>query len=86
MARMNVVFNEEILEEMRELVPVRQRSEFIEEAVRARLRQLRQIRAIEAAAGAWSDEGRGEPAEEIEAVRRGWKERQQRFDRNPDHG
>jgi hypothetical protein len=87
MARMNVVFKDEILEEMRELVPVRQRSEFIEEAVRSRLAQLRQIRALAAAAGAWSNEDRGAaPAQEIDESRRGWEERLRRLDRNPDRG
>ena len=78
MARMNVVFEDALLEEMRDLVPSRQRSGFIEEAVRARLAQLRQIRAAEAAAGAWSGEGRGEPSQEIEAGRRAWEDRQHR--------
>ena len=78
MARMNVVFEDELLQEMRELVPVRQRSEFIEEAVRASLAQLRQIRAVEAAAGAWSNEGRGEPSQEIQEIRRAWEDRQRR--------
>ena len=75
MARMNVVFKDTLLEEMRELVPVRQRSEFIEEAVRARLAQLRQIKAVEAAAGAWSSEGRAEPSQEIQEVRSAWDSR-----------
>lgn len=86
MARMNVVFEDELLREMRELVPVRQRSEFIEEAVRLRLAQLRQVRAAEAAAGAWSGEGRGEPSEEIEKVRRDWEDRQQRSGPDKGHG
>ena len=76
MARMNVVFKDELLQEMRELVPVRQRSEFIEEAVRLRLAQLRQVRALQAAAGAWSSEDRGDPSEEVEQIRRGWEDRQ----------
>lgn len=84
MARMNVVFKDTLLEEMRELVPVRQRSEFIEEAVRARLAQLRQIKAVEAAAGAWSSEGRMEPAQEIRDVRSAWDTR--RPPDEPDHG
>lgn len=79
MARMNVIFEDELLEEMRELVPVRQRSDFIEEAVRQRLAQLRQVRAAEAAAGAWSNEGRGDPSQEIEESRRAWEDRQRRF-------
>lgn len=86
MARMNVVFEDELLQEMRELVPVRQRSEFIEEAVRLRLAQLRQIRAAKAAAGAWSGEGRGEPAEEIAQGRRAWEERQERCGPDQGHG
>jgi hypothetical protein len=86
MARMNVVFEDELLQEMRELVPVRQRSEFIEEAVRSRLAQLRQIRAAKAAAGSWSGEGRGEPSEEIEDGRRAWETRQRRSGVDPEHG
>ena len=78
MARMNVVFSDALLEEMRELVPSRRRSGFIEEAVRARLTQLRQIQAAEAAAGAWSGEGCGDPSQEIERGRQGWEARQRR--------
>jgi hypothetical protein len=73
MARMNVVFKDSLLEEMRELVPVRQRSEFIEEAVRARLAQLRQLRAVQDAAGAWSNEGREEPSRSIRETREAWE-------------
>jgi hypothetical protein len=75
MARMNVVFEDALLEEMRDLVPSRQRSGFIEEAVRVRLAQLKQIQAAKAAAGAWSDEGRGDPSQEIEEGRRAWEGR-----------
>ena len=75
MARMNVVFEDALLDEMRDLVPSRQRSGFIEEAVRARLAQLRQVRAAEAAAGAWSNEGRLDPSAEIEEGRRAWDSR-----------
>lgn len=78
MARMNVVFDDAILDEMRHLVPARQRSGFIEEAVRARLAQLKQIKAAEAAAGSWSSEGREDPSREIEEGRRAWENRQRR--------
>jgi metal-responsive CopG/Arc/MetJ family transcriptional regulator len=84
MARMNVVFKDSLLEEMRELVPVRQRSEFIEEAVRARLAQLRQLKAAKDAAGAWSNEGREEPSHEIREARRSWDIR--RLPGDPGHG
>jgi Arc/MetJ-type ribon-helix-helix transcriptional regulator len=76
MARMNVVFEDALLDEMRNLVPSRQRSGFIEEAVRARLAQLKQVRAAEAAAGAWSNQGRRDPSDEIEEGRRAWESRQ----------
>jgi len=76
MARMNVVFEDALLDEMRNLVPLRQRSGFIEEAVRARLAQLKQIQAAEASAGARSGEGRGDPSQEIEEGRRAWGDRQ----------
>lgn len=86
MARMNVVFEDSLLDEMRHLVPARQRSGFIEEAVRARLAQLRQIRVAEAAAGAWSDEGREDPSREIEQGRRAWEGRQRRTEPGSSHG
>lgn len=79
MARMNVIFKDELLEEIRELVPVRQRSEFIEDAVRKRLAILRQEKAIRAAFGAWSEQDRLSPEEEIRQSRESWTERQDRF-------
>lgn len=38
----------------------------------ARLAQLRQVRAVQDAAGAWSDEGRGEPSRAIREARQAW--------------
>jgi hypothetical protein len=66
MARISVKFEDALLEEMRAIVPMRQRNTFIEGAVRSQLAQLRQIRAVEATAGAWNGEGRREPTQEIE--------------------
>jgi hypothetical protein len=86
MARMNVVFEDTLLDEMRHLVPSRQRSGFIEEAVRARLEQLKQVQAAEAAAGSWSDEGREDPSLEIEKSRHGWENRQRRTEPKPADG
>jgi Arc/MetJ-type ribon-helix-helix transcriptional regulator len=86
MARMNVVFQDDLLDEIRHLVPSRQRSGFIEEAVRARLAQLKQVRAAEAAAGAWRGEDRQDPSQEIEEERRAWEERRQRIEPDPAHG
>lgn len=79
MARMNVIFKDELLEEIRELIPARQRSEFIEEAVRTRLALFRQERAIRAAFGAWSEQDRLSPEEEIRQSRESWGKRQSRF-------
>ncbi len=79
MARMNVIFKDELLAEIRELIPVRERSVFIEEAVRNRLALLRQERAIRAAFGAWSGDDRRSPDEEIRQSREGWVERQSGF-------
>jgi len=85
MARMNVIFkDDDLLEEIRELVPVRQRSEFIEEAVRTRLALLRQERAIRAAFGSWTEQGRLTPEQEIRQSRESWGERRNRFDRESD--
>jgi metal-responsive CopG/Arc/MetJ family transcriptional regulator len=86
MARMNVVFEDTLLDEMRDLVPARQRSGFIEDAVRARLAQLKQVRAAEAAMGAWSNEGRKDPSEAIEEGRRAWESRQPEIERGSADG
>jgi hypothetical protein len=84
MARMNVIFKDELLEEIRELVPVRQRSEFIEAAVRNRLALLRQEKAVRAAFGAWSEKDRLSPEEEIRQSRESWAERQSRLETEAD--
>jgi len=84
MARMNVIFKDELLEEIRELVPVRQRSEFIEDAVRDRLALLRQERAVRAAFGAWSEQERLSPEKEIRQSRETWAERQSRLETETD--
>jgi hypothetical protein len=83
---MNVVFEDTLLDEMRHLVPSRQRSRFIEEAVRARLEQLKQVQAAEAAAGAWSREGREDPSQTIEEGRRAWEDRTRRTEPRPADG
>ena len=75
MARMNVAFADSLLEDFRLLVPARQRSQFIAEAVQTRLLQLKQERAAQAAAGAWSGEGRRDPEEEIREIRQEWATR-----------
>jgi len=59
-ARMNVAFSDTLVNELRHLVPVRQRSEFVEAAVREKLDLLRQRRAV------------ADPEREIRKLRRAW--------------
>lgn len=80
MVRMNVSFKEPLIEELRRFVPPRQRSQFISEAVQEKLDQLRQERAVRAAAGLWTSEGRGDPDQEIRALRSAWQGRVERLE------
>jgi len=54
--RLNVILPSKMVEELRALVPARQRSKFIAEAVRERIDRLRYNAAVSASFGAWSDE------------------------------
>jgi len=56
MARTNVILPDELLKEVDRIVGPRRRSAFIAEAVRERLARLKFLKALEQAAGAWSDE------------------------------
>jgi hypothetical protein len=78
MTRLNVVFDDALAQELRQLVPRRQRSHFIACAVEERLRLLKQVEALRAAVGCWSSQGRKEPEEEIRELRRGWADREGR--------
>ncbi len=82
MARMNVSFKEPIVEELRRLVPRRQRSRFISEAVQEKLDHFKQEQAVRATAGIWSSESRGDPEEEIRALRGAWQDRAVRFEKD----
>ena len=79
MTRMNVSFKDALVEELRRLVPTRQRSEFISEAVQAKLDCLKQDEAVRAAAGIWSSDGRADPDDEIRALRSAWQNRAERL-------
>lgn len=54
--RINVIVPAQLVEEMGEFARPGERSSFIVQAIRQRIRTLRQQMAISAAAGAWSDE------------------------------
>jgi hypothetical protein len=58
--RINVLLPSSLLAELRELVPLRERSGFIAEATAQRLLQLRQQKALRESRGAWTDENHPE--------------------------
>lgn len=80
MARMNVSLADSLVAELRRVVPHRQRSRFISEAVAARLDQMKQERAVRVAAGLWSADGRADPDAEIRTLRDAWTDRAARLD------
>lgn len=54
--RINVVLSKELVGQLRALVPPRQRSQVIAEALAEKLVRLQQTKAIRESAGAWTDE------------------------------
>ena len=85
--RFNVVFPDDLLEELRRLIPARKRSELIVEATAEKLAIIRQQQALKRAAGAWTDEDHPDlnTAEDLRRWRRslwaGWDERIERLGR-----
>ena len=75
MAHMNVSLSQEVLAQLTHAVPKRQRSAFIAAAVGEKLARERQAVAARAAAGAWSDEGRGDATDEVRRRREEWMNR-----------
>jgi hypothetical protein len=53
--RINVMLPDDLLDQLREFVPERKRSEFIAQATRDRLRRERQRQAFIEAAGSWNE-------------------------------
>jgi Arc/MetJ-type ribon-helix-helix transcriptional regulator len=53
--RTHVVLSDELVKDIDALVGARQRSSFISQAAEKELMRLRQIKALEAAAGSWKD-------------------------------
>ena len=75
MVRLNVSLRESLVADLRRTVPTRQRSRFISEAVREKLDRGAQERAVRAAAGLWSPEGRSDSDSDVRALREAWKGR-----------
>lgn len=80
MTRINVSFKDSLARELRRYVPTRQRSRFVSEAVQDKLNLLKQERAVRAAAGTWSSDGRSDPDEEIRSARIAWQDREERLE------
>ena len=53
--RTHVVLSEQLVKDIDRLVGSRQRSSFLTQAAEERLMRLRQLKALEAAAGSWKD-------------------------------
>lgn len=53
--RTHVVLSEQLVKDIDTLVGTRQRSSFLTQAAEEKLMRLRQIKALEAAAGSWKD-------------------------------
>lgn len=74
--RMHVVIPEDTVKAIDSIVGKRRRSHFIAQALSEKLQQLRTIKAIDNAAGAWKDEdhpelaGKGGNKKWIEALRK----------------
>ena len=53
--RTHVVLSEQLVKDIDTLVGTRQRSSFLTQAAEEKLMRLRQLKALEAAAGSWKD-------------------------------
>ena len=84
--RINVIFPDDVLRELRQLVPPKQRSQLIVQATAEKLSLLRQQIAVKKAAGAWKDVEHPELqtdedfAQWIAQIRGSWRVRQKLFD------
>ena len=76
--RMNIYLPKRIADDLREIVPARERTAFIVETLERELRRMRLRSAIRASYGAWKDEDHPELStpeaidEWIAASREGW--------------
>jgi hypothetical protein len=54
--RMNLYITKSVMDELRRIVPARERTKFVEEVLARELRRLKLREAIEKSYGAWKDE------------------------------
>ena len=83
MGHMNLSLPDDLIAELRRAVPDRRRSAFVAEAIRDRLALIAQVDAVRETAGAWSSEGRPDPAEDIRKGREDWQGREPRDRKKP---
>ena len=83
--RTHVVLSEELVRNIDSLVGARQRSSFLTQAAERELMRLRQLKALEAAAGAWKDKDHPElkqgAAKWVEKLRTQGEKRSQKITR-----
>jgi len=72
MVRVNVSLEDELVRDLRRMVPRRRRGRFVSEAVREKLALVAQAAAVAKSAGAWRAPRDVEPAEKLEKMRNGW--------------
>ena len=61
--RLNILLPEDIIRDLKELVPARQRGRFIAETLERELRRRRLLAVLDETAGAWKDEDHPEMAD-----------------------
>ncbi|HSN75111.1 MAG TPA: hypothetical protein VL334_08480 [Anaerolineae bacterium] len=85
--KITIILPKIVLQRMDELIPARQRSRFIAQALSERLALEEQLLALEESAGAWSDVGHPELVDDeaidrwLADLRTSWV-----LSRSPDHG
>ncbi len=68
-SRVNFMFPDDVLDELRRTIPERKRSAFVAEATRMKLLALKQKEVLARTAGAWSDEDYGDLSTDADMTR-----------------
>ncbi|MDI6689498.1 MAG: hypothetical protein QMD66_06510 [Actinomycetota bacterium] len=78
--RTNIILPQDLLDEISKVVGKRQRSRFITEAAREKLKRIKLQKALEKAAGAWREENHPELKRGVDAyvrkLRTSWRKRE----------
>ena len=81
--RTHVVLSEQLVKDIDTLVGTRQRSSFLTQAAEEKLMRLRQLKALEAAAGSWKDKDHPElkqgAAKWVKKLRREYDQRSEKL-------